>query len=259
MFEALWRYFESRDWPVHHEDVQHIARTLEEHGVDGACGLSYPHKTGVASSLNDFMEEVGRRIPFFHPFGSVHVEDDDLVAQVDRVIESPLLRGFKFQPLVQRFDVNDSRLDGLYERCLETATPLIMHLGTAPISNPYVGFAHFSKLMRRYPELRVCVAHMGAFEVDSFLHSLGDYPQMYLDTTMINVHTDLFDTTYRGDEELLCRYSDRICFGSDWPNVPYPYQEALDSVSRFPFEADQLPGVFGGNARMFLGDILLPT
>jgi len=256
MFEALWHYFESRDWPVHHEQVDQIAATLAEHGVYGACGLSYPHKPGVASALNDFMEAVGRRMPMFRPFGSVHIDDENLAAEVDRVIESPHLHGFKFQPLVQKFDVNDGRLDNLYQRCVEADTPLIMHLGTAPIANPFVGFNHFSKLMKRFPDLRVCVAHMGAFEVDSFLSALDDYPRMYLDTTMINVHTDLFDTTYRGDEERLRRHANRICFGSDWPNVPYPYQEALDSVSRFPFEPEQLPGVLGGNALAFLGEDL---
>ena len=28
MFEALWHYFESRDWPVHHEQVDQIEATL---------------------------------------------------------------------------------------------------------------------------------------------------------------------------------------------------------------------------------------
>lgn len=254
MFEAVWDYFETRDWAVHREHVDDVARTLVSHGVTLACALSYPHKRGVARPLNEFMEAVGRDAPLFRPFGSVHVDDDGLRADVDHVIASPHLHGFKFQPLVQGFDVNDPRLDYLYARCVETGTPLVMHLGTAPVANPFVGFAHFAALMRRFPELRVCVAHMGAFEVDEFLAALDDYPQVYLDTTMINVRTHLFDTAWRGDAERLRRHADRICFGSDWPNVPYPYQEALDSLERFPLPPDALAGVRGENALRFLGE-----
>jgi hypothetical protein len=253
MFEAVWDYFEARDWAVHREHVEEVARTLAGHGVTLACALSYPHRAGVARPLNEFMESVGRELPLFRPFGSVHVEDESLRADVDHVIASPHLHGFKFQPLVQRFDVADLRLDYLYERCVETGTPLVMHLGTAPVANPFVGFARFAALLRRHPGLRVCVAHMGAFEVDEFLRALDDYPGVYLDTTMINVRTTLFDTTWRGDAERLGRHADRICFGSDWPNVPYPYQEALDSVARFPLPAEALPGVRGENALRFLG------
>jgi len=252
MFMAVWEYFETRGWSVHREHVEAVDRTLAAHGVEVATALSYPHKPGVARPLNRFMESVGQRFPRFRPFASVHVEDEDLEDEIRRVFESPHLHGFKFQPLVQRFDVNDRRLDPLYQGCLELEVPLIMHMGTAPISNEFVGFAHFRRLIERYPELRVCVAHMGGFEFDEFLGLLDDHPNMYLDTTMINVTTDLFDTSWRGDAERLARHADRICFGSDWPNVPYDYQEALDSVPRFPLSAEAQKLVRWDNALQFL-------
>ncbi len=254
MFEAVWNYFETRSWPVHHEHVDQVVGTLTSHGVTRAGALSYPHRRGVARSLNQFMESVAQRYPMFLSFGSVHLDDDDrdIEEEVERVVASPHLRGFKFQPLVQKFDINDPRLDYLYVRCQHEDLPIIMHAGNAPISNPFVGFSHFEKLMRRFPELRVCVAHMGAFEYDLFLNLLDDSPKVYLDTTMINVHTRLFDTTWRGDTEHLRRHVDRICFGSDWPNVPYPYEEALASVDRFPLPPEARRLVLHDNALRFL-------
>lgn len=252
MFEAVWDYFETRSWSVHHEHVDQVAGTLKANGIELACALAYPHQRRVAHSLNGFMESVGQRYPLFHPFGCVHVDDEEIDADVDHVISSPHIHGFKFQPLVQKFSVNDPRLEHLYLRCVETDTPLIMHMGTAPISNAFVGFTHFVKLMQRHPLLRVCVSHMGAFEYDEFLHALDDFPNMYLDTTMINVRTGLFDTTWRGNEELLLKHRNRICFGSDWPNVPYPYEEALASVARFPLPPEARTLVLRENARRFL-------
>ncbi len=252
MFAAVWRYFEDRAWGVHRQQAAEVAATLTAHGVQRAVALSYPHRAGVAAPLNRFMAALGQEHALFLPFASVHVDDDDLRACVDEALASPHLYGFKFQPLVQCFDINHPRLDYLYEACLEADFPLLMHIGTAPVANEYVGHAHFARLMERFAGLRVCVAHMGAFEFDAFTRMLDDHPRMYLDSTMINVRCDLFDTAWRGDAELLARHADRVCFGSDWPNVPYDYAEALASAGRFPLPPGGEAGMLGGNALRFL-------
>lgn len=252
MFAAIWDYFESRGWAVQREPVEQIARTLRAHGVSLAVGLSYPHKPGVAGPLNRFMESVGRTDELFWPFASVHPDDDDFEAIVDHALESDHLHGFKFQPLVQRFDVNHPRLDYLYRACLEADLPITMHIGSGPVANEFVGPAHLTRLLRRFPGLRICVPHMGAPEYDDFLELLDDHPNLFLDTTMIQTTCDLFDTRFRGDPDRLARHADRICFGSDWPNVPYPYQEALDSVSRFRLPDEARASVLAANARRFL-------
>ncbi|MBN1947789.1 MAG: amidohydrolase family protein [Bradymonadales bacterium] len=252
LFEAVWDYFEQRGWPVHRHKIDQIERTLVHHGVSRAVALSYPHRPGVAHRLNRFMESVGDGHPLFLPFGSVHLEDEEFEACVRQVFDSPLLYGFKFQPLVQRFDVNHPRLDMLYQGCCERDFPILMHIGTGPVGSPHVGFAHCRRLVARYPQIRLCVAHMGAFEFDEFLRLACDHPRIYLDTAMINTRTDLFDNTFRGDPDLLERCADRVCFGSDWPNVPYSYQEALDSLDRFELPPESRPGLLGANALRFL-------
>jgi predicted TIM-barrel fold metal-dependent hydrolase len=252
MFVAVWEYFESRGWGVHREQVEQIARTLRSHGLRLAVGLSYPHKPGVAGPLNRFMEEVGRADTLFWPFASVHPDDDDFEAVVEHALASEHLHGFKFQPLVQRFDVNHPRLDHLYRACLERDLPITMHIGSGPVANEFVGPAHLTRLLGRFPDLRICVPHMGAPEFDAFLALLDDHPNLFLDTTMIQTRCDLFDTRFRGDPDRLARHAERICFGSDWPNVPYPYAEALASVERFGFSSEMLPGVLATNARRFL-------
>ena len=252
MFAAIWDFFETRGWQVHRQHIDQIAETFRQHHVRYGVGLSYPHKIGVAAYLNRFMAEVAAEYDLFLPFGSVYVDDPDLREQTDFVLDSPKLHGFKFQPLVQRFDITDQRLDYLYSACVERDFPLLMHIGTAPYGNEFLGFSHFKKLIDRFPDLRVCVAHMGAFEVDEFLDLVIDHEKMVLDTAVINVPMPLFDSTWDGNREKLAAHSDRVCFGSDWPNVPYSYHEALESIDRFPFDADALPGIYYENARRFL-------
>ncbi len=252
MFKAIWKYFENRDWVVHHENIEEMQKTLSAHGVSHAAALSYPHKLGVAESLNAFMESVGRTNTMFLPFASVYPDDEDFRQYVDRALDSPNLHGFKFQPLVQKFDVNRPDLDYLYEQCVERDVPIVMHIGSGPYANEYVGLPHFRKLMKRFEELRICVPHMGVPEYDDFLLMLDDYPNMFLDTTMINTPTDVFDTSYTGDPELLMRHPDRICFGSDWPNVPYSYHDAIHSLDRFGLSPSVLRNVMYENPVRFL-------
>ncbi|MBU0992585.1 MAG: amidohydrolase [Proteobacteria bacterium] len=252
MFKAVWDYFEFFGWNVHHQLAGQIAATLMSHGITQAVALSYPHKKGIAGSLNRFMASLASDHPIFIPFASVYPDDDDFREIVDFSLTSPHIFGFKFQPLVQQFDINDPRLDYLYENCMERDMPLIIHIGSGPMNHEFVGFDYFKKLMRRFETLRVCVPHMGLTEYNEFLYMLDDHPKMFLDTTMINTRTDFFDTIYHGDTETLMKHADRICFGSDWPIVPYHYQEAIDSVSRFGFTEEQLNHVFYENALTFL-------
>ena len=74
----------------------------------------------------------------------------------------------------------------------------------------------------------VVVAHMGAFESDAFLALLDDHPNLYVDTTMAlapaaqrYVGADPAVIT----DAALIRYQDRILFGSDFPLIPYDYEE----------------------------------
>ena len=249
-FEAVWSYFETRGWAVHRQYVGDIQKTLTSHGIDKAVALSYPHAKGVVQKLNHFMIQLVKDHPFFIGFGSVHIDEDDFDSIMDEVFQN--LSGFKFQPLVQCFDINHSKLDPLYDRCVAHDFPILIHAGTAPTANDYVGFKHFQTLMKNYPDLRVCVAHLGAFECEKFLHLCKDHPNMYLDTAMIQVKCELLDTFYHGDEDLLKSCADRICYGSDWPNVPYDYQECLASIERFPFSQKERQAMRGVNGARFL-------
>ena len=252
MQKAVWKYFKSVGWGFHKEYPEQIRKTLLNHGVTHAVSLSYPHKVGVAKSLNHFMETLGQSDTMFLPFASVYPDDDDFRETVDYALNSPHLYGFKFQPLVQRFDVNDPRLDYLYEKCLERDFPITMHIGSGPIANQFVGFGHFDKLIKRFEQLRICVPHMGWTEFEEFLLMMDDHPNMFLDTAVININDNLIDTTYPVTLERLMRHADRVCFGSDWPLIHYEYQTALDSVKQFDFPPDTYHKVMHDNAVRFL-------
>jgi hypothetical protein len=81
------------------------------------------------------------------------------------------------------------------------------------------------------PELQLIIAHMGLPEYREFLDLAHEFPGVYLDTTMVFTDfteaRDPFPSDCRGDLAVL---GDKILFGSDYPNIPYPYHHAVESI-----------------------------
>jgi predicted TIM-barrel fold metal-dependent hydrolase len=69
---------------------------------------------------------------------------------------------------------------------------------------------------------------MGAFESEAFLALLDAHPNLYVDTTMALAPAAGryvgADPSAIADAALI-RYQDRILFGSDFPLLPYDYDE----------------------------------
>jgi predicted TIM-barrel fold metal-dependent hydrolase len=157
---------------------------------------------------------------------------------------------------VQRFAVDDPRLAPIFERAQASGHVFVLHVGTMPYRDPFTGVAGFRRLMARFPELRVCVAHMGAFETAQFLEVAADHPHVYLDTTMAMTPRA---RPYVGAEPAavsdaaIVAHQDRIMFGSDYPLTPYDYEEERRWAWRRGLPPEVQQKIFHDNAARFLG------
>ncbi len=259
---AIERHFaEHHGWVnAHPFDPAAVAATLRAHGVERFCVFSYAHRAGIARSINAWLAETAAALPGAIPFGTVHAEDPDLEAVVAEAVEDLGLVGFKLHCSVQRFAPDDPRLAPLYERLQAEERPLMVHAGTAPYRDAWTGFARFAPVMRRFPGLRACVAHLGGYEHDAFLALTADYPHLYVDTTMALAPPA---TRWVGTDpaavptDLLLRHQDRILLGSDFPLIPYPYEEELRWAEDRGLPGEARRKIFHDNARRFLGKWLL--
>jgi len=226
---AIERHFADQGWsPAHSFDPAAVADTLRLRGVRRFCFFSYAHKPGMARELNRWLGRQAAELPDAIALGTLHPDDADLDAVAREATGDLGLRGFKFHHSVQRFHVDDERLFGVYERAEAAGHVFVLHVGTMPYRDPFTGVERFARVMGRFPTLRVCVAHMGAFQSAEFLALLARYPHLYVDTTMTMTPRA---TPYTGadpaavsDADLL-RHQDRVLFGSDFPLIPYDYDE----------------------------------
>jgi predicted TIM-barrel fold metal-dependent hydrolase len=226
---AIERHFAREGWVAAHPfDPDKVAATLAARDVERFCFFSYAHKPGMARALNQWVARTAAALPAAVGFGTLHPDDPDVDAVAAEATEDLGLRGFKFHHSVQRFHVDDERLLGVYARAEAAGHILVLHVGTMPYRDPFTGVARFRRVLARFPRLTVVVAHMGAFESDAFLALLDAHPNLYVDTTMAMAPAA---SRYVGGDPAaiadaaLVRYQDRIVFGSDFPLLPYDYDE----------------------------------
>jgi uncharacterized protein len=254
---AIERWFAGQGWVAGHSfDPVAIADTLRARGVERFCFFSYAHKPAMSRDLNRWLAEQARALPGTIALGTLHPDDADVEAVAREATDDLGLRGFKFHHSVQRFHVDDERLFPIYERAEAAGHLFVLHVGTMPYRDPFTGVERFARLMVRYPQLRVCVAHMGAFQSEAFLALLARYPHLYVDTTMA---MSPLATPYTGavpdavSNAELVRYQDRVLFGSDFPLIPYDYDGERRWAQERGLAAAVQRKIFHDNALRFFG------
>jgi predicted TIM-barrel fold metal-dependent hydrolase len=137
------------------------------------------------------------------------------------------LKGAKLHPQVGQFALDDPRLDPVYERAIEHDAVLLVHAGRQPVPGYHLGARTFGRLMRRFPRLRVIVAHAGADEFEAFFDLCERYEGVFLDTALV------FNTDFLGGPPPIGRileFQDRVLYGSDFPNIPYTVEDAIQAI-----------------------------
>lgn len=129
----------------------------------------------------------------------------------------------------------------------------MIHCGSGPAPGKHTGPGPIGRVLARHPRLRLVVAHMGMPEYKDFLGLAERYGEVRLDTTM--AFTDFSERLapfLPGALPRLAALGDRVLFGSDFPNIPYPYLHQLHALERLDLGEDWLRAVFHDNgARLF--------
>lgn len=109
--------------------------------------------------------------------------------------------------------------------------------------------------MARHPRLPLVIAHMGMPECGDFLDLCEKHPEVRLDTTMaFTPFVEEMAPFPAADRPRIVELGERILFGSDFPNIPYGYLEAMEVLTALNgIDDDWLRGVFHDNAARLFG------
>jgi len=252
LFDAIWRQFAKQyNWDVIHQIYyRECVKYLNDHGVSPIVYSNYAHKKDVADGLNQWNLAILDEIPDLYCFAAYHPDDEHALKMAEQVLSHPKVLGFKLQLLVQNFYPDDERLFPLYELVIERNKRFLFHVGTGPVGNEFVGIKHFQKVLDRYPDLPVNVAHMGALEFKEFMDLLTDYPNLYLDTSFTFFKE--IEMGFNLGPEYLESNKDRILYGSDFPNLIYPWKEEIQTLLNFGLSKEFYLNIFQRNGERLI-------
>ncbi|WP_284229578.1 amidohydrolase family protein [Mycobacterium antarcticum] len=260
VMDKVWQYFDDvgplvgRPWPITYrtEEAERLA-TLRGFGVRAFTSLVYPHKPQMAAWLNQWASQFASTTPdclataTFYPESSAQ---DYVTAAIDGGT-----RVFKAHVQVGGYDPGDPLLDGVWGVIEEAQIPVVIHCGSGPVPGAHTGPDPIRAVLARHPRLLLVIAHMGMPEYGAFLDLCDDYAQVRLDTTMaFTPFAEDMAPFPDADRARLVALGDRILFGSDFPNIPYGYLEAMQVLTALDgIDDDWLRGVFHDNAARLFG------
>lgn len=240
VMDKVWKYFDEagplvgRTWPIAYRTDEHDRlEKLRGFGVRAFPSLIYAHKPQMAAWLNEWAATFADATPDCLRTATFYPEPG-VEAYVRRAVDEGA-RVFKVHIQVGRYDPTDPLLDSSWGVLEDAAIPVVIHCGSGPAPGEYTGPGPVTALLGRHPRLRLIVAHMGMPEYTEFLDLADRYPDVRLDTTM--AFTPFVEETMpfpASEYGRLRAYADRILFGSDFPNIPYGFRDALRVLTGLP-------------------------
>ncbi|GES38568.1 hypothetical protein RAJCM14343_3833 [Rhodococcus aetherivorans] len=261
VMDKVWSYFDSagplvgRAWPItyRHAEEERVER-LRGFRVRRFTAMLYPHKPAMAAWLNAWAVDFAARTPDCLHTATFYPEPD-AAGYVAAALEHGA-RVFKSHIQVGDYDPNDPLLDPVWGLLEDAGVPIVIHCGSGPAPGTHTGPGPIAALLERFPRLALIVAHMGMPEYRQFLDLAEKYPRVHLDTTM--AFTDFTQESMPFPEDELPRLQalgSKVLFGSDFPNIPYPYVHQLEAVERLGLGSEWVRAVCWDNAQVLFGAV----
>ncbi len=254
VLNKVWDYFDALGglWPITYRgDEDERLALLRGFGVRHFTALSYPHRPGMATWLNEWASGFADRNPDCLRSATFYPEPGAR-GYVAAAVEAGT-RVFKAHLQVGRYDPRDPLLSDVWGTLADAGTPVVVHCGSGPAPGPFTGPGPFTEVLREHPRLTAVIAHAGAPEYGAFLDLAERHERVHLDTTMVFTgFTERWAPFPDGELPRLKDVADRVLLGTDFPNIPYPYLEQLQALTGLDLGADWLRAVLYGNAaRLF--------
>ena len=255
LYQAIWNWLEGYRWDIQHKVfADELIQKLKSIGISKMVLLNYAHKPGMSRTLNQWTREFADRQPDVIPFGTVHPHDEDRDETVTQCFEDFGFYGLKLHAAVTGIPVDDPVFFPIYEKTEEAGKILMLHAGTGPRlvgsvadSSGIAGLKRVKAILERYPNLKLVIPHLGTDEMDEFFDLMEEHNNLWMDTAMTLAEFFPLKPALARIEKL----SDRLLYGSDAPNIPYPLETEMNNIKKW-FSVDVQEKLFFKNARNLL-------
>jgi predicted TIM-barrel fold metal-dependent hydrolase len=253
VFAAIWRWFDQHAWPIRYRyESERVLEYLAGQHVERFWALHYSHVEGMARALNRYVTGIARRDPRVVPFGTVLPGEPEAAAVVAESLDELGHAGLKLHCHVQKMAPDDERLFPVYEAVARRGKVIVLHAGREPSSPAYgfdcrrlCGVEPVARVVERFPELKLVVPHLGSDQWRDFFALCRANRNLYLDTAMAVAG---FFPGERPNRDDIAAVADRLLFGTDFPNLPYPWARERDWLLDLGLPGETLDAILRGNA-----------
>ena len=252
IFSSIRKWFDDNAWHIRYQMTSsRLLAFLLSHGVKHIIALQYAHKPGIARQLNTYMSEKCREFDgCVTGMATVYPGENDAGTILQEAFDAGL-GGLKLHAHVQCFDMNSDYMNPIYECCQSNNKPIVMHAGREPKSTAYscdpyqlCSAERVAHILKDFPELKICVPHLGFDEISAYQRLIEKYDTLWLDTTMaIAGYFAIEEKIALGDYR-----SDRVMYGSDFPNIPYEWDRELKVLKAANISTEDLERISYKNA-----------
>ncbi|HZD68400.1 MAG TPA: amidohydrolase family protein [Actinomycetes bacterium] len=255
--QKVWAHFDRLDppWPVtYRSGERRRLATLAAMGIRHHTALAYSHRPGMAEWLNRHTLGLARSAPAVVPSFTFYPEPG-----VEEYVQHALDQGgaaAKVHLQVGKFDANHPLLDPVWSHLAAGQVPVILHAGAVRDGSggeEWCGIRPVRRLLDRFPELRLVIAHLGAPDFDDFIDLARGSANVSLDTAMVFDGDATLGARPPDLGERLGRLGGQVVFGSDFPTIPRPVAAQLAGLAALGLGDDWLRAVLWHNGARLLG------
>jgi len=169
----------------HQHPYPGVHEFMAQHHIDKAVLL--PGRGGNETVLAWARKWPDMFVPFYW------VEDLDETERSADELEAAVTerghRGIKFQPLVQRFRMNEPRMRPIYARAQKLGIPVLFHTGVVGFRDHLAEYAspvYIDQVAEEFGDLKIIIAHMGGNYHYEALVIAEKHPNVYMDTAYLH-------------------------------------------------------------------------
>lgn len=213
---------------------------MDKSGFYKAVIFSTPTKPTQVVINNDFLFDL--RDDRFIVFGSVHPDYEDVEYEIQRV-KNHGLKGFKFHPDFQAFNIDDDKALSMYEM-IGPDYPIVIHVGDKKLD--YSNSGRLARVLDIFPKHKFVAAHMGGYSAwDNEAKSLVG-KNVWFDTS-----STLCEVSPEKLTEMIKEHgADRVLFGTDYPIVSL--REEAARIEALALTEEEKDKIFYKNAAALL-------
>lgn len=211
--------------------ISHLLEAMRQANVDKAIVCSVATSIRQVRSINEFIRDTCKAFDKFIGLISLHpdisaeqLRDEIIFAKANNLV------GVKLHPDFQQFDIDDPKMNFIYEQ-LEGVMPVLFHTG-----DPRYDFSsplRLARVAKLFPKLKCIAAHMGGYEKWSSIDCFEHTPNVFFDTS-----STMFKLSPSNMRGIIDRYGyHRFLWGSDFPMWNMAKELELFDALELPIEA----------------------